>query len=87
MFHCFSGPLTTSLPIIERVQESDSDALTKVLNKPVLSEWVLNLMAKPREYNGKTNMRLNVRSARPMEWAADSARMISNIQDLLPKSK
>lgn len=67
------------------MQESNGDDLTKVLAKPVLSEWVLNLMAKPREYNGQTKMRLNVRSARPMEWAADSARMISNIQDLLPK--
>eukprot|EP00892_Ulva_mutabilis_P006812 jgi/Ulvmu1/4502/UM002_0228.1 len=71
---------------VHEIKENDSDALAKVLSKPVLTEWVLNLMAKPREYNGKTNMRLNVRSARPMEWAADSARMISNIQELLPKA-
>ena len=66
------------------MQEDPEQDISTVLGKPAWSTWTLDVMAKPREYNGKTKMRVNVRSARRMDYAADSARIIDSILELRP---
>jgi hypothetical protein len=38
------------------------------------------VVSKAREYNGKASLRINVRTARRMDWAADSAALVSLIE-------
>jgi hypothetical protein len=52
------------------------DGFTKALKSAAWGEWVLDVMAKPREYKGQTKMRINVRNARPVNWATDSVELI-----------
>lgn len=66
------------------MQEGTEQDLSAVLEKPAWSSWTLEVMAKPREYNGKTNMRVNVRSAKRLDYSADSARMIESILQMRP---
>jgi hypothetical protein len=58
------------------LQADNVDAFGRVLSGAVWSEWVLDVMAKPREYKGVTKMRINVRNARPVDWAVDSQKLI-----------
>lgn len=61
------------------VQGDDVDAFTRALAAPAWSEWTLDVMSKPREYKGVVKMRVNVRNARPMDWAADCAKLAAQI--------
>jgi hypothetical protein len=66
------------------VQEDGTENLSAVLSKPAWSQWILDVMAKPREYNNKTRMRVNVRAARRMNWASESSHMIQMISERWP---
>lgn len=66
------------------VQEDEDKDLSTYLDKPAWSMWTLDVMAKPREYNGKTKMRVNVRTAQRLDYATDSTRLIHSIVELGP---
>ena len=68
----------------QAVQEDPEQDISAVLGKPAWSTWTLDVMAKPREYNGKTKMRVNVRSARRLDYVADSARILESIVEMCP---
>lgn len=55
------------------------DEFNRVLAGASWGEWALEVMAKPREYKGLVKMRVNVRSARPFDWAADSSRLLQSL--------
>lgn len=66
------------------MQEDPEQDISTVLGKPAWSTWTYEVMAKPREYNGKTKMRVNVRSVRRMDYATDSSRIIDSIVEMRP---
>jgi len=59
--------------------QADDDAFGESLRAPRWGEWVLELMARPKEYNGNTRMRLNARTARRLDYASDAAALIQSI--------
>ena len=58
------------------MQTEDIDGFSHALEVAAWSAWSLDIAAKPREYKGETRMRVNVRAARPLCWAADSQRLL-----------
>ena len=63
----------------DALQTEDVSSFNAALSAAAWTEWVLDVMAKPREYKGDVKMRLNVRNARPVNWAADSATLIQRL--------
>jgi hypothetical protein len=53
------------------MQKDNIDAYGRVLSGAAWSRWVLDVMSKPREYEGVTKMRINVRNARSVDWVFD----------------
>jgi hypothetical protein len=61
------------------MQNDNVDAYGRVLSGAAWSEWVLDVISKPREYKGVTKMRINVRNARSVDWVFDSQRLIASL--------
>jgi hypothetical protein len=62
------------------MQEAGGPEFEQALEAPAFTEWALDVVSKAREYNGKASLRINVRTARRMDWAADSAALVSLIE-------
>jgi hypothetical protein len=79
----FSGGFQLILPNdtykVPGMQSDNVDAFGQALSGAAWSEWVLDVMSKPREYKGVTKMRINVRNARPVDWVFDSQRLIASL--------
>lgn len=66
-----------------RAQEANGPEFEDALAAPAFHEWTLDSSVKAREYNGKTSLRISVRSARPAHWAADAAALARLIEACL----
>lgn len=70
---------------MDELKQTNPDAFARQLKASCWTEWVVEVIGKNREYEGKTRMRFNTRRARALDWVADSRGLLAAIAQHLAK--